>query len=216
MKPLIIKSLLGEEIPRAPVWLMRQAGRYLKEYNAIKEKYTFLEMCKNPEIAFEVSMQPMRFFGPDAAIVFADILLPAESIGIEIDFAPGPKIKNPIDSSFSTKSLKFKDIQLSQKHVFETISLLKKELSQGEEPKAVIGFAGAPWTMACYLVNQKNFKNFSGTSIFAKQNKKVFHEFMEVLTNLTIEYVLAQIESGADMIQLFDTWAINLDQNDYS
>lgn len=212
MKPLLIRAIEQEQIERPPVWMMRQAGRYMEEYRALKEKYSFLELCKSEELAFEVSMQPMRYLDPDAAIVFADILLPAESLGIGIDFNPGPKIINPIKAPCDIRALELGDPWKKQSAVFNTIKRLRDTLSQ---EKAVLGFAGAPWTMACYLIDQGIIKHFQNTQCFAVQNPGAFAELLDKLTAQTIDYLLAQIESGADAVQIFDTWAGNLSLEDY-
>lgn len=212
MKPLLIRAIAQEKLERPPVWMMRQAGRYMQEYRLLKEKYSFLELCKSEELAFEVSMQPMRFLDPDAAIVFADILLPAESLGIEIDFNPGPKIINPIKTPSDIRALSLEDPWKKQSAVFKTIKKLRETLD-GE--KAVLGFAGAPWTMSCYLIDQGIIKHFQNTQCFAAENPGAFFELQDKLVEQTICYLLAQIESGADALQIFDTWAGNLSLDDY-
>lgn len=184
----------------------------MQEYRNLKERYTFLELCRSEELAFEVSMQPMQFLDPDAAIVFADILLPAESMGIEIDFNPGPKIINPIQNSSDIDALRTEDPWIKQASVFNTIKRLRETLP---ESKAVLGFAGAPWTMACYLIDQGIIKHFQNTQAFLRSNKESFKKLLDKLVEQTTSYLLAQIESGADAVQLFDTWAGNLSRDDY-
>ena len=212
-KPLLVKALNQENYERPPVWMMRQAGRYLVEYQKLKEQYSFLELCRSSELAFEVSMLPMNILEPDAAIVFADILLPAEGMGIGIDFNPGPVISNPIKSRHDIESLSSFDPQTKLGSVLQTISALKKEL--GKSNKAVLGFSGAPWTMACYLCDQGPFKHFLGTQVLASKDPEAMHLLLSKITDVTIDYLLAQIESGADAVQIFDTWAGNLDLEDY-
>lgn len=212
MSSLFLDSITQKDIPRPPVWMMRQAGRYMQEYRNLKERYTFLELCRSEELAFEVSMQPMQFLDPDAAIVFADILLPAESMGIEIDFNPGPKIINPIQNSSDIDALRTEDPWIKQASVFNTIKRLRETLP---ESKAVLGFAGAPWTMACYLIDQGIIKHFQNTQAFLRSNKESFKKLLDKLVEQTTSYLLAQIESGADAVQLFDTWAGNLSRDDY-
>lgn len=214
--PLFVRAIRGEKIERPPVWLMRQAGRYLEEYRAIKEKSSFLEMCRTPELAFEVSMQPIRAFSPDAAIVFADILLPAQCLGIDVAFAPGPKVANPIRTAAELTGRKVTSPRSSLPYVFETIRALKSALTKsGEEPKAVIGFAGAPWTMACYLIEQGPYKHFERTAIVAKQSPKELQEFLDHVAAMTEEYLLCQVEAGADVVQLFESWGGILPLDDY-
>lgn len=216
MKPLLIQALNNEKVPRPPVWMMRQAGRYLHEYQAIKAKYGFMKMCKTPELAFEVSMQPIRIFDLDAAIVFADILLPAECMGFNVSFKPGPFVENTIKDQNDLSLLSTKVHSFSLKYVAETISMLKTEFSKGPgHQKAVIGFAGAPYTLACYLIEQGKWKHFHGTQVFAQQQRASFEKLLEFITKITIDYLLLQIEAGADVVQLFDTWGGNLSSADY-
>lgn len=216
MKPLLLQALYNEQIPRPPVWMMRQAGRYLHEYQAIKAKYGFLQMCKTPDLAFEISMQPVRIFDVDAAIVFADILLPAETMGFNISFKPGPFVENTIKDINDLNFLSTKVHNFSLKYLAETISMLKTELTKSAtNPKAVIGFAGAPYTLACYLIEQGKWKHFHGTQVFANQQQSAFEKLMDVITAVTIDYLLLQIEAGADVVQLFDTWGGNLTLEDY-
>ncbi|MFN8392151.1 MAG: uroporphyrinogen decarboxylase [Bdellovibrionota bacterium] len=218
MESLFLRALTNKPIERPPVWMMRQAGRYLPEYRAVKEKHTFLEMCKSSELASEVTLQPIRILDPDAAIIFADILLPAECMGIAIDFNPGPKVLTPIQSRDDINALTLLDPATKLHYVMDTVKTVKRELgsqSFSSGPKAVIGFAGAPWTMACYLIAQGVQKHFQGTQVFAQQDPKAFHLLMEKLTALTVDYLLAQRESGADAVQLFDSWAGNLSLDEY-
>lgn len=215
--PILLKSLKRLPVPHAPVWMMRQAGRYLSEYRALKEKYSFLEMCRSVELATEVTLQPIRIINPDAAIVFADILLPLEAMGIEIDFAPGPIIKNPITSSTDITSLKTQDVSKTNGYVFEIVKEVKRNLClETQSPrKAVLGFAGAPWTLACYLIAQGPHKHYLGTNVYAREHKKSFHLLMDKLTTLIEDYLIGQVEAGADAVQLFDTWGGNLGAKDY-
>ena len=209
---LLVRVLQGGKVSRSPVWLMRQAGRYLTEYQQIKKEHTFLEMCRSPELAFKVSMQPIDILDVDAAIVFADILLPLEGMGISIDFNPGPQIKNPITSAEDVNLLIVKPGDAA-KYVSSTISMLRRELDS--KNKAVLGFSAAPWTLACYLIEQRQFKSFSGTQVFAKQRPAAFVELMEKLVSVTVEYLIAQIEGGAEAVQIFDSWAGTLAREDY-
>ncbi len=213
-KPLLIKSILGQEISRPPVWLMRQAGRYMKEYRELKEKYTFLQLCRTPELALEVTMQPMNFLNPDAAIIFSDILIPLESLGFNIDFNPGPQISNPIrdESDINNIPKNTKTVL----HTSNSLKLVKKELEKlPGERKALLGFSGAPWTLACYVVDQQNYKGFLGTKIFASRYKKAMHQFLERIALATADYLLSQIEAGADAIQIFDSWGGILNEEQY-
>lgn len=216
MKPLLLQALDNEKTLRPPVWMMRQAGRYLHEYQAVKAKYGFMQMCKTPELAFDVSMQPIRIFDFDAAIVFADILLPAETMGFNVSFNPGPVVENKIRDHNDISLLSTKPNCFSLKYVAETIALLKAELQkETNQRKAVIGFAGAPYTLACYLIEQGKWKHFQGTQVFAHQQKDSFEKLLDYITTVTIDYLLLQIEAGADVVQLFDSWGGNLSLSDY-
>ncbi len=214
--PLMLRALRGEALERPPVWLMRQAGRYMAEYRALKEKYSFLELCRSPELAVEVSMQPMNAFDMDASIIFADILLPFTPLGLEIDFNPGPQVANKINSPSDIEKLKYIGVAESCSFVGEAISSLKNELSSSfEQTKTLIGFAGAPWTLACYMIDQGPLKNFAGTQVFAARHPEVMLSLLDRLAAVIEEYLLMQIEAGADTVQLFDTWAGLLPIDDY-
>ena len=217
-KPLLIKSILGEEISRPPVWLMRQAGRYMSEYRALKEKYTFLELCRTPELALEVTMQPINFLDPDAAIIFSDILIPLESLGFEIDFNPGPKVANPIRDESDVNNIP--NNTKTVLHTSNSLKLVRKELEKlakekGTQRKALLGFSGAPWTLACYVIDQQNYKGFLGTKIFASRYRKAMHKFLERIALTTADYLLSQIEAGADAVQIFDSWGGILNEEQY-
>lgn len=211
-QPLVLRALHHESVERPPVWLMRQAGRYLTEYQNLKSRHSFLEMCKTTELALEVSLQPVRILDVDAAIVFSDILLPLEALGISIDFTPGPVIHNPIRTPADAAALHRKSLSAAVYPVYETLSLLRSELDV--QQKAVIGFSGAPWTLACYMIEQGPHKHFQGTVIFAKQHRQV-HDLLGRITEVIAEYVVAQVAAGAQVIQLFDTWAGILAPDDY-
>lgn len=212
-RPLLIRALRGETIPRYPVWLMRQAGRYMPEYRALKEKHGFLTMCKTPELAAEVTLQPIRYLDADAAILFSDILMPAEGMGFSIDFAPGPIIHNPIKAADDVSRIKASEPMTATPYVMDTLRHLKPHLATAN--KALIGFAGTPWTLACYLIHQGPFKHFAGTVVFAKRHPQAFSALLEKLSAVVTDYLLAQHESGADVVQLFDSWGGNLSIDEY-
>jgi uroporphyrinogen decarboxylase len=215
---LLLKALKRQETHRPPVWLMRQAGRYLEEYRALKAKHSFLELCHSPELAVEVTLQPIRALDVDAAIIFADILLPLQGMGLELEFSPGPIIRNPVTSPEDVNKLCYSDPEVESRAVLSTVSGVIESLtpSSGKpRDKAVLGFAGAPWTMACYLIKQPPFKQFASTSVFAKRHPKAFKELMRKLTDVVRDYLLAQANRGADAVQLFDTWAGILSLDDY-
>lgn len=217
MDPLFIRTVRGETVERPPVWLMRQAGRYLTEYQEMKAKHTFLELCTTPDLAVEVTLQPMRILNPDAAILFSDILIPAQCLGIKVDFNPGPMIHNPLIPK-DVDSLRARTPQECVPFVFETVRRLRsalEDLSGGKERKALLGFAGAPWTMACYLLEQRPYKHFHGTQVHAAEAPEAVEQLLSQLAALTAEYLIEQIRSGADAVQLFDSWAGNLSIEDY-
>ena len=211
MKPLVIRSMLGEKIERFPVWMMRQAGRYMPEYRALKEKYSFSELCLTPELSVQVAMQPINEFDFDAAILFSDIMIPARSLGFEIGFAPGPVVGNPIRTREDIQKLTTNIGLESLKNVFEAIKLLKPEIGN----RALFGFAGTPWTLACYLLDQKPFKHFERSTIWAEKEPEALHLLLEKLTALTIAYTSEQVKAGADIIQLFDSWGGILTEKNY-
>jgi uroporphyrinogen decarboxylase len=215
MDSIIAKAIKQQKIPRPPVWLMRQAGRYLEEYRALKQRHTFEELCSSSELAFEISMQPIQILDVDAAILFADILTPLKALGINVTFNPGPCIANPIQSSSDIEALKQISITEAVPSVFKTITAIKEELNKNYPDKGVIGFCGTPWTLACYLIDQGPIKHFQGTSIFLRQNRSAFCHLLEKLTKLNIDYCIAQIEAGAEVIQLFDSWGGILSGADY-
>ncbi len=195
---------------------MRQAGRYMAEYRALKEQHSFLELCKTPELALRVSLLPLELLEVDAIILFSDILIPVEAMGLRIDFAPGPIVKNPIATPRDVEALEIDAIEDRVGFVFETLRELRNVLKTRERgDQALIGFAGSPWTLACYTTSQQMFKHFEGTLIFAKREPAAMELFLGKLTQVVSDYVCAQIESGAQVIQLFDTWAGNLSAEDY-
>ena len=215
--PLLLRALNGENLTAPPVWLMRQAGRYLPEYRALKEKHSFLEMCKSPELAAEVTMQPLRRFALDAAILFADIMLPLECLGLKVDFSPGPQLDRQIRSPLDISELNLHPVEQILSYVFSSVSLIRSRLEPAAERirPAFLGFAGAPWTLACYLIDQRSFKNFHGTHVFAAEHPAALEQLLDKLARMTIDYLYGQIEAGVDAVQLFDTWAGSLSQESY-
>ncbi len=215
MESLLLRALKGESTERAPVWLMRQAGRYMAEYRELKQEHGFLGLCRNPELACEVTLQPIRAFKPDAAIIFADILLPAEGMGFEIEFNPGPQVGGKVRGLDDVSRLKLADPFLATPYVLDALKLTSKELAKVHPEASLLGFAGTPWTMACYLCDQGPYKHFQGTQVFAAQQPKVFQRLLDLLTEVTANYLAAQFESGAEAVQLFDSWGGNLSYEDY-
>jgi uroporphyrinogen decarboxylase len=197
---LLLKALNTEKVERPPVWLMRQAGRYLPEYQRIRSKVSFLELCNNPELACEVSLQPYERFKTDAVIVFSDILLPAEKMGLELEFTDeGPKFNTLISNEETYPTL-------------SVIKMLRKELD-GKVP--LIGFSGAPWTLFCYMMEASGSTNYYRAKTFLQVNPQASHQLLSKITNTLFLYLTMQVQSGAQVIQIFDTWAGILSLEDY-
>lgn len=203
----------GEPVDRPPVWLMRQAGRYLPEYRAVRAGVSFLEMCADVERAVTVSLQPIDLVGAEAAILFQDIFTPIPGMGVELDFAPGPVIARPIREAAQVAALRVPDPRESVPYVFTILGRLREALAKREIP--LLGFAGAPFTLAAYLVQGSGSKDFSALKRLLQTQPELIDALLEKLTQLTIDYLRAQIEAGAEAVQLFDTWAGLLDRAAY-
>ncbi len=199
---LFLDAASGKDTERAPIWLMRQAGRHLAEYRALKEKYTFWQLCRTPELAVEVTMQPIRRYGMDAAVMFSDIMTPLESMGVDIDFRPGPVIEDPIRSMAQVEALRVPDVEEIAPYVWDLLGGLGEEC-----PVPVVGFAGAPLTLATYLVQGSGSKDYALFRQFLRSQPEAAHALLDKLTEVTIRYVNKQVDSGASAIQLFDSWA---------
>jgi uroporphyrinogen decarboxylase len=197
-----------------PVWFMRQAGRYLPEYRAIRARYSLLEICAHPDLAAEVTLQPVQKLGVDAAILFADILLPAISMGIDLEFSAGegPLIHNPIRTLADVEALRQVEIRDELASVFEAIRLIRRELV-GRVP--LIGFAGAPFTLASYLIEGGASRNYQTTKLMMLHQPRVWKMLMEKLSTILTEYLTAQVEAGVQAVQVFDSWAGALSPEDY-
>ncbi len=193
-----------EPVAHTPVWVMRQAGRYLPEYRAIREKVDFLTLTKTPELAAEVTLQPVRRFGMDAAILFSDIMTPVEGMGIDLEFDPGPVIGNPVRSAADVAGLRIADPVETVPFVMETIGLLRNELPASAP---LIGFAGAPWTLFCYLVQGGGSKTFTQAKSFLFAEPDASRDLLEKLADTMIGYLRAQAEAGAQALMVFDSWA---------
>lgn len=204
---IFLECLKGQPVERPPVWFMRQAGRYLDEYRKTRKRAgSFLDLCYNSDLATEVTLQPIEKFGFDAAILFADILLILDALGVEVDFVEGEgPLLRPVRNKRDIQRLKnFEDIHDKLYPVYETVKKLKRYLPS-EVP--LIGFAGAPWTLATYLINGKGQQGSLTAKKFLIQNNSEFEEIMNILTEATIEYLIMQIKAGADVIKIFDSWA---------
>jgi uroporphyrinogen decarboxylase len=203
---LFIKACLREPVERTPVWIMRQAGRYLPEYRKVRKKTDFLTLCKTPELASEVTIQPVDIIDVDAAILFSDILVVPEAMGMPLELieSKGPVFHNPIRSEKDIDSLAITDVLEKLNYVFDAIRLTKKELN-GRVP--LIGFSGAPWTLATYMVEGKVSKNFRFIKSFVYQNPELAHKTLEKIAIVVTAYLEAKIDAGCDAVQIFDTWA---------
>jgi uroporphyrinogen decarboxylase len=205
---LFLRACRRQPVPRTPVWLMRQAGRSLPEYREVRERVDFLTLCRTPELAAQVTIQPVDRLGVDAAILFSDILVPADCLGIEVTFAPGPVIAEPLRTDADVARLRVADPEATVSFVYETLRLLRRELA-GRVP--VIGFAAAPFTLAAYLVEGRGSRSFPRMKELLLARPQTAHRLLETVASLTEAYLAAQVRAGAQAIQLFDTWAGLLD-----
>jgi len=213
MNDRLLRACRRQPVDRTPVWMMRQAGRYLKEYREIRSKVSFLELCKNTDLATEVSLQPYRLLGVDAVIFFSDILIPVEAMGVDVALTDkGPEIANPIRSQTDVNRLDVPDPTIEVPFVGSIIKNLRQQL-RDEVP--LIGFAGAPWTLASYMIEGGGSKSFAEIKSMAYREPRVLHALLDKLSATVSSYLSFQIESGAQVIQLFDTWAGELNRGDY-
>jgi uroporphyrinogen decarboxylase len=211
---LILKTLRGEPTERTPVWMMRQAGRYLPEYMVLREKYGFFERCQTPELACEITLQPVDIIGVDAAILFSDILVVPQAMGLEVQLieSKGPFLPAPVKTEADLSRVHIPDVNEKLGYVFEAIRLIKKELNNRVP---LIGFAGAPWTILCYMVQGKGSKTFDEAKAFCYTQPELAHRLLQMITDTTIAYLEAQVEAGADIIQVFDSWGGLLSHDDF-
>lgn len=202
----LIRALLRQPVDCVPVWMMRQAGRYLPEYRQLRQKFPdFMSFCKNPQMACEVTLQPLRRFELDAAIIFSDILTIPDAMGMKVNFIPGegPNFSKPIRTITEVNQLKNIQANKELNYVMEAIERVVESL-QGEVP--LIGFAGSPWTVACYMVEGGTSKNFQAIKTLVYREPEIVKALLNRLTLTTIDYLKAQIQAGASAIMLFDTW----------
>ena len=212
---LLIRALLRQPVPRTPVWIMRQAGRYLPEYREVREKAgDFMSLCRNPELACEVTLQPLRRFKLDAAILFSDILTIPDAMGLGLYFedGEGPGFERPVRTASDIKNLPHPDVADDLAYVFDAVSTIRGELD-GEVP--LIGFAGSPWTVGTYMVEGKSSRDFATIKGLAKEDPALLDELLTKLASITADYLNAQIEAGAQAVMIFDTWGGALERNDY-
>ena len=211
---LFLKALKGETVERPPVWMMRQAGRYLPEFMAIKEKYDFFTRCQTPELASEITVQPIRRYGMDAAILFSDILVIPQAMNIHVEMKPnfGPYLPNPIRTQKDLDSVIVPDVHETLGYVMEAIKATKEKLND-EVP--LIGFAGSPWTILCYCVQGQGSKTFDKAKELCFTQPVVAHELLQKITDTTIAYLKAKVAAGVNAVQIFDSWGGMLSPTDY-
>ena len=212
---LFLKACRRERVPRTPVWFMRQAGRYLPEYRAVRSKVDFLTLCKTPDLAAEVTVQPVELIGVDAAIIFSDILVIPEAMGMELvveENKGGPKFPSPLRTRQAIEQLKLPEPLTDLKYVMDALRVTRQTL-HGSVP--LIGFSGAPWTLATYMVEGKGSKNFRHIKEWMFTQPLDIHRLLDKLTDAVILYLKAQIESGAQAVQIFDTWGGVLSRDDF-
>lgn len=211
---LLLRVLNGEPTERPPVWMMRQAGRYLPDYRKLREQYSFFERCRNPELASEITLQPVDQIGVDAAIIFSDILVVPQAMGMEVQLVEnvGPLLPRPITSGDDLSRIHIPDVKDRLHYVFDALRLTKKRL-EGRVP--LIGFAGAPWTLLCYMVQGKGSKTFDEARAFCFTQPETAHRLLDMITETTIAYLTEQVAAGADCIQLFDSWGGLLSPEDF-
>jgi uroporphyrinogen decarboxylase len=209
-----LEACRGKKVRRTPVWIMRQAGRYQPEYRALRKKHTFMELCKRPELATQVTLLPVEQLGVDAAILFSDILIPVEAMGVPVEFteAKGPVLAKPVRTARDVARLAVPDPQETMPFVMEAVRMIRQGLG-GKVP--LIGFSGAPWTLASYMVEGGGSKSYVGIKQMMFQEPALYRALMQKITATVEKYLLAQVEAGAEAVQLFDSWAGALSPRDY-
>ncbi len=211
---LYIDALEGKSVQRPPVWMMRQAGRYLPEFMTLKHQYDFFTRCQTPELATEITLMPIKRFPLDAAILFSDILVIPQAMGLPFEMKPGvgPYLENPIRTKEQIDALQSTEVQDSLSYVYEAIKMTVKEL---DNTLPLIGFAGSPWTIFCYCVEGHGSKTFSTAKAFCYQHPEWAHELLQKITDITILYLKEKVKSGVASVQLFDSWGGLLSPSDY-
>lgn len=211
---LFLKALKGETVDRPPVWMMRQAGRYLPEFRALRDKYDFFTRCKTPELASEITVQPIRIVKPDAAILFSDILVVPQAMGIDVELVDniGPVLPKPIRSQADVDQVYIPDIEEHLGYVMDAIKMTK-EMLRDEVP--LIGFAGSPWTIFCYAVEGKGSKSFDKAKGFCFSEPIAAHQLLQKITDTTILYLKEKVKTGVNAVQIFDSWGGMLSPVDY-
>ncbi len=211
---LFLRALKGETVERPPVWMMRQAGRYLPEFRELRDKYDFFTRCRMPEIAAEITVQPIRIVKPDAAILFSDILVVPQAMNIEVEMKPGvgPWLPNPIRSARDVDNVIVPNIEETLGYVMEAIKVTKQMLDN-EVP--LIGFAGSPWTIFCYAVQGQGSKSFDLAKAFCFTEPEAAHRLLQKITDTTILYLKEKVKAGVNAVQIFDSWGGMLSPRDY-
>lgn len=211
---LLLRALKGQHVDRPPVWMMRQAGRYLPDFRKLKEKHDFFSRVRNPEMAAEITIMPVQQVGVDAAILFSDILVIPQAMGITVEMieSKGPVVPSPIRTSSQIDQLITEDIPASLDYVIQAIKLTNKELNNAVP---LIGFAGAPWTILCYVIQGGSSKSFDKALDFIDEYPDLAHKLLRKITSATVDYLHAKADAGVHAIQLFDSWAGLLNKSDY-
>ncbi|WP_224484243.1 uroporphyrinogen decarboxylase [Robertkochia aurantiaca] len=211
---LFLRALKGETVSRPPVWMMRQAGRYLPEFMALKEKYDFFTRCRTPELAAEITVQPIRIVKPDAAILFSDILVIPQAMNIDVEMKPGvgPWLPSPVRTAQDVENVRVPEIMETLGYVMDAITLTKEML---EDEVPLIGFAGSPWTILCYAVEGKGSKSFDQAKGFCFSNPEAAHKLLQKITDTTIAYLKQKVAHGVNAVQIFDSWGGMLSPEDY-
>jgi len=211
---LLIKALRGERTERTPVWMMRQAGRYLPDYRVLRDKFDFFTRVQTPELATAITLQPVDQIGVDAAILFSDILVVLQAMGLEVQLIEnkGPVLPDPVKTADDLRRVRVPDAEETLGYVFDAIRMIKQELNYRVP---LIGFAGAPWTLLCYMIEGKGSKTFDSVKTFCYTQPELAHRLLQMLTDTTIAYLKLQAKAGADVVQLFDSWGGLLSPDDF-
>ncbi|MEM7430360.1 MAG: uroporphyrinogen decarboxylase [Pseudomonadota bacterium] len=212
---IFLRALMRQPVPRTPVWIMRQAGRYLPEYREVRAQAgDFMSLCGNPELACEVTLQPLLRFKLDAAILFSDILTIPDAMGLGLHFVTGegPQFERPVQTAEAIAALKKPDVEQKLGYVFEAVRTIRRELN-GEVP--LIGFAGSPWTVSTYAVKGRSSREFKTIKGLAAEQPQAMHSLLSIMADTTTDYLNAQIDAGAQAVMLFDTWGGVLEGDDY-
>ena len=212
---LFLRALKGETVERPPVWMMRQAGRYLPDFMKLKAKYDFFTRCQTPELATEITIMPIDQVGTDAAILFSDILVVLQAMNIEVEMKPevGPWIPTPIRSEKELNEVIVPDAEVALGYVIDAVKMTKQALN---DRVPLIGFAGSPWTLLCYAVQGQGSKNFDIAKAFCFSQPELAHRLLQMITDTTIDYLKAKVAAGVDAVQLFDSWGGLLSPEDYN